>query len=137
MSKNFIKYLSFLGLLLLVNAPNLYADSAYNYINIVKTQQDVEDCVSIDNNNNTVFNPINKDVQNKLLFDVVEIQQEENEEISNSKKIDSINNFKSASINAELFNCLSFQHKKNKYYNKKYFHESSTKLHIRFQVFII
>lgn len=136
MIKNFIKYLSLIGLLLLVNVPKMYANLTYNYVNILEIQQDFKESNSIDTSH-TVINPFNQYVENKLLFDIIEIQNEENEEISNNEKIDSINNFKSASINAELFNCLSFQNKKNKYYNKRCFQETSTKLHIIFQVFII
>jgi hypothetical protein len=134
MSKRFIKYLSFLGILLLFNASGLHASSACNSNTILKAQQEIEVDNSVDNNR---INSISQDYKDKLSFYVVEAQHEEIEETSNSDKVESINNFTSALINAELFNWLSFQHKKNKYYNKKYFYQSSTKLHIIFQVFII
>jgi hypothetical protein len=138
MSKYFTKYISFLGVLLLVNTSSLYANSAYNVFSLLKTKKGIEIKIPSKNLDEcALVNSSIQDYQNKSFFNVVEVQQEEIEETSDHEKIDAVNSFTSGLINTELYNRLSLQNKKNKYYNKTFVYASSTKLHIRFQVFII
>lgn len=130
MSKNFIKYLSILSVVILTGISGLNANSlANNEGECSLTQDETSQKVSL--------KPIQQNDHNNLLFDVVESQEVENEESASKTTIFSFQHFLSEFYNIPAFEGLSIQSHKDLNCYKNYFDKSSTKLHVRLQVFII
>lgn len=130
MSKNFIKYLSILSVVILTGISGLNANSiANNEGKCSLTQAETSQKVSL--------KPIQQNDHNNLLFDVAESQEVENEESASKTTIFSFQHFLAEFYNIPAFEGLSIQSHKDLNCYKNYFDKSSTKLHVRLQVFII
>lgn len=130
MSKNFIKYLSILSVVILTGISGLNANSlANNESKCSLNQAETSHKVSL--------KPIQQNDHNNFLFDVAESQEVENEESASKTTIFSFQHFLAEFYNISAFEGLSTQSHKDLNGYKNYFDKSSTKLHVRLQVFII
>lgn len=140
MNKIFNKYLLFFGIALTtwtisLNANSVIEDSCLNVIEKIGADTNIAS-VGI-HSNSFSFNASRQENEKKFLFEVTEIQEIENEELSDDDNFLSFNPYSTSFLNAQLFNELSFQLHKVSYLYKNYFDKSTTKLHVRLQVFII
>ncbi|WP_072400487.1 hypothetical protein [Flaviramulus basaltis] len=135
MTKIFKKYLSLIVILFLTGASNLYANSIAEHCDdyFLNTSQ-----ISINENLETPsYNPIQQQEENKLFFDIVEIENTENEESISKNNIIPFGSYIAAFFEAQIFNVLSFQLQKNSLRKRNGFNQYSTRLHLRLEVFII
>ncbi|WP_111308911.1 hypothetical protein [Confluentibacter sediminis] len=132
MSKIFNNYLLFLGILLLTSGINLHANS------IIEGMGATTNTPSVDTHLNSItYNASRKKSESKFLFEITETQEIENEESSGGHDLLPFTYCYLSYLNAQLFNELSFKlHNVIQRY-KNYFDKSTTKLHVRLQVFII
>jgi hypothetical protein len=132
MSKIFNKYLSFLGILLFTSGMNLHANTVVEDIQANSNLTSVNTELS-----NFTFNSSKHKSETKFLFETTEIQEIENEEYSGEDNSLVFVAHSSSFLNAKVFNKLSFLSQTFLYHYKNYFDKSTTKLHVRLQVFII
>ena len=135
MTKVFKKYLSLIGFLFLTGITNLYANTIAEYGGnyFLNTGQ-----ISINENLETPsYNPIQQKEENKLFFDIVEIENTENEESISENNIIPFGSYITAFFDAQIFNVLSFQLQKDTLRKRNVFCQFSTRLHLRLEVFII
>ncbi|MFI0429638.1 hypothetical protein [Mariniflexile sp. HMF6888] len=141
MNKVFNKYLLFFGIALITCAISLNANSIIegNYLNFIEEIGATTNIASIDTHSNSFsFNSSRQENERKFLFETTEIQEIENEEVPGEDNLLSFHSYSTTFLNAQLFNELSFQlHKGGSHSYKNYFDKSTTKLHVRLQVFII
>ena len=130
MSKNFIKYLSILSVVILTGISALNANSLSN-------NEDKCSLTQAETSKKVSLKPIQQKDHNNLLFDVTESKEAENEESTSKTTIFSFQHFLAEFYNITTFDGLSSQSHKDLNFYKNYFDKSSTKLHVRLQVFII
>ena len=134
----------YLVLVLLLNAfANIQANDlisnidentiAYNY----EALQNSSKNATYQNTTKTSYSPIQKDSDDRLLFDLIESDEVENEELSSSKQSLDTDDHNTAFINAQVFEIFSKELQKNIRRYPSVVNEPSTRLHLRFQVFII
>lgn len=130
MSKKIIKFFSILSAVILIGISGLNANSLSNNESKCSLNQ-------AETSHKFSLKPIQQNDHNNLLFDVTESQEVENEESASKTTIFSFQDFLAEFYNIPSFEGLSIQsHKDLNCYNN-YFDKSSTKLHVRLQVFII
>lgn len=135
MTKIFKKYLSLIALLFLTGVTNLYANSIAEHCDkyFLNTNQ-----ISIDENLETPsYNPIQQKDENKLFFNIVEIENTENEESISENNIIPFGSYIAAFFDIQIFNVLSFQLQKDILRKRNEFYQPSTRLHLRLEVFLI
>jgi len=143
MRMTFNKYL----LLVVVLVLNTFASlQAYELVSTKTEQSATHDLsvsqVSANNSNNQCitlasFNPFHKETEGKLLFDLIESNNVENEEATIKNKSYNKNDLVTAFINAQLHEHSSKELQKNIYRPQSDINEPTLRLHIQFQVFII
>ena len=130
MSKSIIKYLSILSIAILSGISMLYANTLADggdFCSFHKTEI----------NNHVAFKPIQQSDDKNLVFEIAETQEIENEESISETNLYDLQSFLSQLLKVSLDEALCFLPKTNPYYYKNYHDKSSTKLHVRLQVFII
>ncbi|APY10919.1 hypothetical protein BWZ22_06550 [Seonamhaeicola sp. S2-3] len=130
MSKNTFKYVLVL-LLLFLGFSNVNANSA----DLLHTSV----CITAPkttHNTPVALKPISHKKENHLVFETIEINEAEGDE-SFSKNYQPLQSFFTYFLGFISFNELYPSQKKITCHSKKYQDKSSTKLYIRFQVFII
>jgi hypothetical protein len=83
------------------------------------------------------FNPVQKETEHRVFFDLIESDEVENEESQSSKKSHNSDHQNTAFINAQVFELFSKELQKNIRCYPSTVNVSSTRLYLRFQVFII
>ncbi len=141
MSKIFNKYLSFLYLLLFTGVLISYASlaSEYNYSSFIDVIHSIEDTTQVIGNtslDDSSYNPIQHNNENKLFFDVVEIQEVE-EEFFSKHHTTALNSSITSFFDSQLYSYLSYQLQKDIYTYKDHYNLSYPRLHVKLQVFII
>ncbi|MDD7886072.1 hypothetical protein [Flavivirga sp. 57AJ16] len=130
MSKNIFKYLFIINIVILSGISGLYANSLANNSDICSVHQ-------TEINNNVTFRPLQQNNDKNLIFEIAETQEIENEEPVSKSHHDSFQSFLAERYYISALNDLLLQNHKYLYPYKNYHDKSSTKLHVRLQVFII
>lgn len=139
MNKIFNTYLSFLSILVLTGVANLHANVATGedyHIENFETFESTTNQISIASMEKEVhFDASKQENQENFPAEIIEIELEEEEtsedDLFSSKLIQSV------LFNTQIFDYLSFQQQKVLIRCKNYFYIPSTKINVRFQVFII
>ena len=130
MSKSIFKYLSVLSIIVLCGISMLYANSIESHNNACSIQQ-------IEISNNASFKPLQQNDDKNIIFEVAEIQEIESEESVSKTNTYGLHGFFAKLYSISFFKEVPSQSNKDLYYYKNYHDKSSTKLHVRLQVFII
>jgi len=143
MRKTFNRYLSLVVVLLLNTFASLQANEVNSTItDYVAIHNFSVSQFSAENSNDpsishTTFSLLDNDTDNKLLFDVIENSEGEDEELSSRKKSPYKDYLEMLFINEQLFKIASKELQKSIYRPKNDINDPSLRLHIQFQVFII
>lgn len=139
----FNKYL-YLGVVLLLNAfANIQANDLTSHIEentiayTYEAFQNSSDKATYHNTTNTLYNPSQKDKKHRLVFDSAESDEVKNEESPSSKQSQDTHHQNTAFINAQVFKSFSKELQKNIQRYRSIVLKPTTRLHLRFQVFII
>jgi len=138
-SKVFIKHIFFITSLLLVGFANIYAKDNNNTSSLLQNFELQNKSISIKDLDCSVFSPYHKERRNLPTSEVIEIENtEENEEISSKENYKTTSdNYLSTVFYKSSLQELAYSHQQNSTFYSLSFKNTSLKLHIKFQVFII
>ncbi|MBU2920118.1 hypothetical protein KO504_02070 [Winogradskyella psychrotolerans] len=137
MKKTFNKYLSLIFVLLLSTFAKIHASEAVaNSINTLTTHHCSVSLNYTKKSSGATFVPHHKSTDDRRNVEIIESNKVEDEEASTKKQYYK-DYLETAFINALLFEQSSKLLQKNIYRPQNVIHESSLRLHVQFQVFII